>query len=136
MASAGNPNDQMDWEEFSKNLGDMANPLNEALNAITNMYSEAESLNNAFLQGRVRMDEMADAVAKSASGVLRLGGNISDVSRTMAGIAEGSRRNVIATEEQVSKLYAASQILGKDSESLVENFAQVGIETSQIGPNL
>jgi hypothetical protein len=136
MASAGNPNDQMDWEEFSKNLGDMANPLNEALNAITNMYSEAESLNNAFLQGRVRMDEMADAVANSSSGVLRLCGNISDVSRTMAGIAEGSRRNVIATEEQVSKLYAASQILGKDSESLVENFAQVGIETSQIGPNL
>ena len=136
MASAGNPNDQMDWEEFSKNLGDMANPLNEALNALTNMYTEAESLNNAFLQGRVRMDEMADAVAKSASGVLRLGGNISDVSKTMANIAEGSRRNVIATEEQVSKLYAASQILEKDSESLVENFAQVGIETSQIGPNL
>jgi len=115
---------------------DLQNPLKEALNAITDMYIEAEVLNNAFLAGRVRLDEMSDAVAKSAAGVIRLGGSITDVSQTMMGIAEGSKRNVIATEEQVSKLYAASQILGLSSETLVDNFAKVGIETSQIGPNL
>ena len=115
---------------------DLQNPLKEALNAITDMYIEAEVLNNAFLAGRVRLDEMSDAVAKSAAGVIRLGGSITDVSQTMMDIAEGSRRNVIATEEQVSKLYAASAILGVSSGTLVENFAQVGIETSQIGPNL
>jgi hypothetical protein len=115
---------------------DLQNPLKEALNAITDMYIEAEVLNNAFLAGRVRLDEMSDAVAKSAAGVIRLGGSITDVSQTMMDIAEGSRRNVIATEEQVSKLYAASEILGVSSGTLVQNFAQVGIETSQIGPNL
>ena len=115
---------------------DLQNPLKEALNAITDMYIEAEVLNNAFLAGRVRLDEMSDAVAKSAAGVIRLGGSITDVSQTMMDIAEGSKRNVIATEEQVSKLYAASQILGLSSETLVDNFAKVGIETSQIGPNL
>jgi hypothetical protein len=54
----------------------------------------------------------------------------------MEGIAEGSKRNVIATEEQVSKLYAANKILGTDVGTLVTKFAEVGIETSQIGTNL
>jgi hypothetical protein len=82
------------------------------------------------------MDEMNDAVSRAAAGVIRLGGDISDVNTTMAGIAEGARRNVIATEDQVSKLYAASTILETTSSSLVEKFAEVGYETSQIGVNL
>jgi hypothetical protein len=100
------------------------------------MYDEAEKLNNAFLQGRTRLDEMNDAVSRAASGVIRLGGNVSDVTTTMTGIAEGLRRNVIATEEQVSKIYAATEILGGTSSRLVENFANVGYELSQIGTNL
>jgi len=65
-----------------------------------------------------------------------LGGSASDAAAQMAQIAEGSRRNVIATEEQVSKLYAAQKLLNIDSKTLVNNFAEVGIEASQIGTNL
>lgn len=131
-----NPNDQGSVRELKESFERLGQPVNEILNAIGNMYQEAEKLNNAFLQGRTRLDEMNDAVSRAAAGVIRLGGNISDVSNTMIGISEGARRNVIATEEQVSKLYAASTILGTTSGVLVENFAEVGYETSQIGVNL
>jgi hypothetical protein len=65
-----------------------------------------------------------------------LGGDISDVGNTMIGIAEGARRNVIATEDQVSKLYAATTILGGSTKDLVDSFDSVGISVSQIGTNL
>ncbi len=125
-----------DLNNLKKSIESLKSPIDTILEAIGDMYQGAENLNNAFLQGRTRMDEMADAVARSASGVIRLGGQIGDVSATMADIARASQRNVLATEEQVSKIYAASKILGKDSEAIVRSFAEVGIETSQIGTNL
>ena len=123
-------------KELKESFERLGQPIDEILNAIGNMYQEANRLNESFVQGRTRMDEMNDAVSRAAAGVIRLGGDISDVNTTMAGIAEGARRNVIATEDQVSKLYAASTILETTSSSLVEKFAEVGYETSQIGVNL
>ena len=111
-------------------------PIEKIIDSIGGMYREANTLNHAFLEGRTRMDEMADAVSKSAAGVIRLGGSITDVGTTMQNIAAGARRNVIATEEQVKKLFAASSVLGTGSETLVNNFAEVGYEVSQIGVNL
>ena len=111
-------------------------PIEKIIDSIGGMYREANTLNHAFLEGRTRMDEMADAVSKSAAGVIRLGGSITDVGTTMQNIAAGARRNVIATEEQVKKLFAASSVLGTSSDTLVSNFAEVGYETSQIGVNL
>ena len=125
-----------DLNNLKKSIEDLKSPVEKILEAIGDMYQGAENLNNAFLQGRTRMDEMADAVARSAAGVIRLGGSIEQVSSTMADIARGSERNVLATEEQVSKLFAASQIIGKDTETIVRNFAQAGVEASQIGTNL
>ena len=133
---AGNSEDQGNAENLKKSIESLGSPVEKILDSIARMYGEADKLNNAFVQGRVRMDEMSDAVSRSAAGVIRLGGDISQVSQTMADIAEGSRRNVIATEDQVKKLYAASSLLGTDSKTLVSNFAEVGIETSQIGTNL
>lgn len=104
--------------------------------AIRDMVEQAEELNAAFLQGRTRIDEMADAITRSAAGVVRLGGSLSDVNITMSQIALGAKRNVIATEEQVSKLFAAHQLLGVTTETIVDNFAEVGINASQIGTNL
>jgi hypothetical protein len=133
---ATNPEDKGSLEELKKNIESLGSPIDKILESIGEMYDEADKLNNAFLGGRVRMDEMADAASRAASGVLRLGGDITDVSNTMAKIAEGSRRNVIATEDQVSKLYAASKILGDDVGSIVNSFEEVGVGTAQIGENL
>ena len=131
-----NSNDSGSLSELESTLKSLEKPTDLIVEAIAEMYQQAENLNNSFLQGRTRMNEMSDAVAKAASGVMVLGGSISDVGKTMNEIAEGSRRNVLATEDQVTKLYAASQVLGINSKTLVENFAEVGMETSQIGTNL
>ena len=124
------------YDDLKKTFESLGSPVDKILQSIEDMANEADKLNNAFLAGRVRLDEMNDAVAKSAAGIIRLGGSIGDISSTIIGIADGSRRSVIATEDQVTKLYAASKVLGTESETLVENFAEVGIETSQIGTNL
>lgn len=131
-----NSKDSGSAEEIEATLKSLNSLAELGAKAVGGMYQQAENLNNAFLQGRTRMNEMSDAVAKAASGVMILGGNISDVGKTLNSIAEGSRRNVLATEDQVTKLYAASEALGINSKTLVENFAEVGIETSQIGTNL
>jgi hypothetical protein len=133
---ANNPDDKGSYSDLKKSVEEVGKPIGEILDAIGSMYDEADKLNNAFVQGRTRLDEMNDAVSRAAAGVIRLGGDVSNVSATMMGIADGARRNVIATEDQVSKLYAASTILGTSSKELVENFAEVGIEVSQIGPNI
>lgn len=127
---------QEDFENLKKTIESLKSPVDLILESMADMFEEAESLNKSFIQGRARMDEMSDAIARSAAGVIRLGGNASAASATMAEIAEGSKRNVIATEEQVSKLYAASTLLGTSSSQLVKDFAEVGIEASQIGTNL
>jgi hypothetical protein len=127
---------QDDFEELKKTIESLKNPVELILDSIGEMFDRAEDLNKSFINGRTRMDEMADAITRSAAGVIRLGGSASDAAAQMAQIAEGSRRNVIATEEQVSKLYAAEKLLGINSKTLVENFANVGIEASQIGTNL
>ena len=123
-------------DELKKSVESLASPLEQAAKAMDSMFNLSEQLNTSFRMGRTRMDELGDAIARSAAGVIRLGGDAASAAATMEGIAEGSRRNVIATEEQVSKLYAASKILGTESSTLVENFASVGYETSQIGVNL
>jgi len=136
MAVNDNPNDRGSAKDLEESIKKLGQPVTEILNAIGDMYSEADKLNNAFLQGRTRLEEMNDAVSKAAAGVIRLGGDITNVSETMQEISEGARRNVIATEEQVSKLYAASKILGTSSATLVENFESAGIDAALIGKNL
>jgi hypothetical protein len=123
-------------EDIAKLLNDITSPLQSVASAISNMIVEADSLNRAFGGGRVRIEEMNYAIKDSVSSINKLGGDISDVTTTMAGIAEGSRRNVIATEEQVSKLYASGQILNRTAADLTESFGNAGYEVSQIGVNV
>jgi hypothetical protein len=114
----------------------LGKPLETIAEAIGLMVAGADELNRNFLQSRVRIEEMNVAIAQSVAGVTRLGGSISDVVRTMEGIGAGARRNLIANEETVSKIYAASQILGTDAKTLTEAFGNVGYDVSQVGVNL
>ena len=124
------------YQELKKTFESLGSPVGKILDAIDGMATAADALNNSFIAGRTRLDEMNDAASRSAAGIIRLGGGISDVSNTIAGIAEGSKRQFIATEDQVSKVFAATKILGGTSAGLVEVFGNVGIEISQIGVNL
>ena len=78
-------------EDIAKLLNDITSPLQSVATAISNMITEADSLNRIFLGGRVRIEEMDYAIKDSVSSINKLGGSISDVTETMSGIAEGSK---------------------------------------------
>ena len=125
-----------DIENMVETVKSMFNPIKTLADAIGSMVAQSDELNRSFGLGRSRIVEMNVAIADSAAGITRLGGSLDDTRNTISEIAEGSRRNVIATESQVSTLYAAYKVLGTSAGELVEDFANVGYETSQIGPNL
>jgi prepilin-type processing-associated H-X9-DG protein len=125
---ATNDNQEGSFKEIKKELDSYGSPLEKIVISLDEMFKHADKINRAFVDGRVRIQEMDLAVANSAAGIIRLGGSLEDVSTTITQIAAGSRRNVIATEEQVSKLYASSKILNTDANVLVDSFAKVRSE--------
>ena len=104
--------------------------------AFSNMEGGALALNKQFGQGRQRITELKLAVADATPVVDRLGGTIYDAIETTRQISEATRRNVVASTEDISKLYAAGQILDTGVKDIVENFQDVGVQFSQIGDQL
>jgi hypothetical protein len=87
-----------------------------------------------FTQGRERIFELQRALVDALPNVRRLGGDLSDVQKIISGVAEASRRNVVATTEQIEKLYAVEKVIGKTGGELAESFLNVGIGIESI-PN-
>jgi hypothetical protein len=85
-----------------------------------------------FTQGRERVYELQNALADTTPKVSRLGGNIKDVAGIIIGVAEASARNVVATDEQITKLYAATKVLGGDAKTLATTFLDVGMSIKSI----
>lgn len=112
----------VDWQVLSK--------------AIENSYRTSVEINKTFGQGQERLSELMGAVSDAVPRVTRLGGSITDVQTTMKGIAEASRRNVIANTEDVEKLYAATEVVGGSAESLTNSFLDVGVGLEQMGKQL
>jgi hypothetical protein len=104
--------------------------------AIENSYRTSVEINKTFGQGQERLSELMGAVSDAVPRVTRLGGSITDVQTTMKGIAEASRRNVIANTEDVEKLYAATEVVGGSAESLTNSFLDVGVGLEQMGKQL
>ena len=115
---------------------DALKPIQTLSEALGLMVAHADKLNKGFGLGRARIEEMKLAFTDAAAGVEKLGGSLDDVSGTILEIANASNRNVIENEKVISSLYAASKVVGVSAEKLVDNFKDVGYETSQIGPNL
>lgn len=101
-----------------------------------NLEGGALALNKQFGQGRQRITELKMAVADATPVVDRLGGTLQDAVETTRQISDATRRNVVASTEDIGKLYAAGQIL-QDSrigvKDLVEGFQDVGMQFSLIG---
>ena len=89
-----------------------------------------------FTQGRERVYELQTALADTTPKVARLGGSIKDVAGIIIGVAEASARNVVATDEQITKLYAATQVLGGDAKTLATTFLDVGMSIKSIPESL
>jgi hypothetical protein len=117
---SGNPNINLsDFTEGFKGIG-----------------SVAREINNLFGQTRERINEIKVAVADSLPSIVRLGGDLGDVSATISDIALASRRNVLANTEDVETLYAATKVLGGTAETLANSFLDVGIGIEQVGKQL
>lgn len=98
-------------------------------------YAQVE-LNKVFGQGQERLSETYKAISDAAPRVARLGGDMKDVQDIMIGIAEASRRNVIANTEDVEKLYAATQVIGGSAQELSDSFLDIGVGIEQIPKQL
>lgn len=112
----------IDWTTLSK--------------AIQDAYNYSVEINNTFGQGKERLSEMMGAVSDAIPKITRLGGSVKDVQESISGIAEASKRNVIANTEDVAKLYAATQVIGVSAESLSTSFLDIGVGVGQVGKQL
>lgn len=103
------------------------------IKAIDNAMEGARSLNAAFGQTKERMTEMMQAVSNSVPGVTALGGKITDVFKTLEDVSLATKRNVIASEDQVRSLYAVSKVMGDSVQNIVSEFTDVGVQFAQVG---
>lgn len=109
-------------KDFKKQFDDIADASNKLL--------------GTFTQGRQRIGELRTALADALPDVTRLGGGIADVQSIISAVADESRRNVIASSEEVEMFYAATKVLGLSASELSKSFLDVGIGIDKIGENL
>lgn len=107
-------------------------PIEAAAEAINKLVTTAEGLNKAFIGNRARVQEFQFAINQVAPEIVGLGGKFEDVGKTIEGIAKASRRNLVASAEDIRELFSTSQVIGKDVTTLVDSFAKAGIMYSDI----
>jgi hypothetical protein len=115
-------------ELFKKLLAESA----DLLGNIGRIQDGISDINRSFGETRTRYLEFSTAVSDSVADFVRLGGEASDVSATIAGIGEASRRNVVATKETLTEIFATAEYLGISAKDITESFAIAGIEMSNI----
>jgi hypothetical protein len=96
----------------------------------------ANDINKLFTQGRQRMLELQTALADTTPSISRMGGSIGDVANIIGKVATESRRNVVASTEEVEKLFAAQKVLGLGADTLTKAFLDVGAGIETIGDTL
>lgn len=106
------------------------------LKVFDDLSKAANSINNTFGQARARVSELRSALADAGPDVLKLGGNLENVADIIGNVAEASRRNVVATSEEVEKLFAAQKVLGLGAKELGDAFLNVGMGIETIPKTL
>ena len=113
-------------------LGKLIGESADLLGNIGRVQDGITDINKSFGETRTRYLEFSSAVSDSVADFVRLGGLASDVKTTIIGIAEASRRNVVATQETLSEVFATSKFLGTTAKDITESFAIAGVEMSNI----
>jgi rRNA maturation endonuclease Nob1 len=121
------------FDDYKKLLPTVENLVNN----VSSLYDQINAVNKAFGEGRLRATEFSTAISDSVSGVIRVGGEVNEISQTIIDIAAGARRNIVATTETIVELTAASKALGDfNIENITESFLRVGIAIADIGENI
>jgi hypothetical protein len=114
------------FEFAGENLKTTLVESQKALSEFSNQILEA------FTQGRERIYEIQTAITDTVPNVRRLGGDIKDVANIISEVALESRRNVVATSEEVESLFAASKVLGIAAKEISKSFLDVGMSIESI----
>lgn len=131
-----------DANERVKTLDDLIKAIDlsdfgkQFVDSLTSLEVLATQLNKTFGQTRERIYEIRTAAADSLPKITRLGGDIVSVQDQMIRIAEVSKRNTIATTEQMEKLYATSKVTGIEVGKLSESFLQAGYGFNRVGKEM
>jgi hypothetical protein len=127
------------YDEVMKFLAPLGQiiPTGERVKEVIRDISDGiEAMNYRFVQSRQRVTEFSQVIGDTVPLVAKLGGNAADVSRTIDSVAAATRRNVVASSDEITKLFAAQKLTGTDAQTLVDKFQNVGIGFSQIGTQL
>lgn len=100
------------------------------------IYNGIEGINYRFVSARERVVEFSKSIGDAVPLVERLGGEAADVSMVIDKVAAATRRNVVASAEEIENLFAAQQLTATDAQVLVDKFQNVGVSFSQIGGQL
>jgi hypothetical protein len=119
-------------EDLKKELNRVLDPINEIPEALNKITAAADGLNKSFIGNRARVQEFMSEISKVGPEIQGLGGKFEDAGKTIEQVAKASRRNVIASKEDIKELFSTSKILGKDVTTIVDSFAKVGVMYSDI----
>jgi len=120
-------------EDILNQLKVDANTFIESSDALSEY---ANNVNKLFTQGRQRMLELQTALADTTPSIARMGGSIGDVANIIGEVAVQSRRNVVASTEEVEKLFAAQKVLKLGADTLTKAFLDTGAGIETIGDTL
>ena len=127
------PGDKSILDDFWASVKEMMPDFSEAYGEMT---GNATALNNVFTQNRERIQEIQKAIADTIPGIQKLGGSTEEAFNTLKAVSEATKRNVIASQEDAAKLFAVGKVIGVDIQNLVKGFQDVGVQFSQIGPQM
>lgn len=124
-------------DEFGKKIGDAASfSAKEFIGATQQMTEAANVMTAAFASSRARVGEMMTAVNEAAPRMKRLGADFQTTTQAMVDIATATQKQTLASGDSVAKLFATTQVLGGDIQSIVSDFTDVGIQFGVIGGEL
>lgn len=125
-----------DTEDPNKGLSKALEQDPRGENALKNAQEAlgqfSKSILQTFTQGRERIFELQRSLVDALPNIRRLGGDLSNVQSIISGVAESSRRNVVATTEQIEKLFVLEKLTGKSAKELSESFLNVGVGIESI----
>jgi hypothetical protein len=126
---AADPSTSDSSKGLGKALDEGTSNLKQAQDALQTFSTD---ILKTFTQGRERIFELQRSLVDALPNIRRLGGGLDDVSKIISGVAEASRRNVVASTEQIEKLYTLEKLVGKTGGELAESFLNVGIGIESI----
>ena len=105
----------------------------ETKETIAQVYDAITILNERFGQSRQRVTEFSEAVSATIPLVNKLGGPGIDAINIIDNVSSATKRNVLATGEEVSKLYASNKLTGVETKTLIDSFEKIGVQFTNIG---